>query len=483
MAPISSYELANQYFRTLSAARQKEVTEITEEIAAQLRAELEAQPDMTLRQQMGEQAMDRLSDAKLYLCEAQMQLQLQGYTEAELKGKDFKKLPTKMVLPVDFSVMERFPSVDQLGKYSVLDIQAAERTMRIKAALQTRNPEVADYVNKLWISKEGNQLQEQLVHQSKKHRLLTCAAKNCSGDTRNLLLAAAQSLRSSQPVLNHTMFLDGLEYAAGMRLSNVPQEIKEFFEHQMHAPLQDDLLQKAWMEAPLPKKFIVEFENLEHRLTQIPMANPKNWGKPLTEAEPISDGVMDHIVDAYARGTTDRLLDFLFSNDALGSDGKLTRGDLIIIDGKTVRERIQERYTNSKGDPAQFNDYYKEHHKELTNGLVAAGLMADQRVEIFVPKHGKISETSVPITRTGYEPSPLHPVALNAWQRFWSRFGFFKEKVKQVTEYQRMASARERVITSAREQNLLQEKPAINNSQPQKATQAKIAKPLDDRIL
>jgi hypothetical protein len=67
-------------------------------------------------------------------------------------------------------------------------------------------------------------------------------------------------------------------------------------------------------------------------------------------------------------------------------------------------------------------------------------------VEAFVPdKNGKISGEPVQITKTGYEPTALQPVLLNAWERFWSKRGFYKDKAKAAVEYQNTLEARERV--------------------------------------
>ena len=66
-------------------------------------------------------------------------------------------------------------------------------------------------------------------------------------------------------------------------------------------------------------------------------------------------------------------------------DEEIDRGSLIIIDGKTIRERLYENYLEQSGDPAEFKNKYKANIARLTNAYVAAALMAKKRVEVFAP--------------------------------------------------------------------------------------------------
>ncbi|GFI64929.1 hypothetical protein IMSAG185_00522 [Lachnospiraceae bacterium] len=58
---------------------------------------------------------------------------------------------------------------------------------------------------------------------------------------------------------------------------------------------------------------------------------------------------------------------------------------------------------------------------------------------------GKIPKEPVQITKTGYKPSPVKKVTLNAWERHFSKHGFYQEKAAKAVEYEKISQARERV--------------------------------------
>ena len=111
-----------------------------------------------------------------------------------------------------------------------------------------------------------------------------------------------------------------------------------------------------------------------------------------------------------------------------------------------VRERMYEDFVAAGNSPQDFYAHFQQNYKTQTNESVAGALMAGKRVEAFIPgKDGRVSDEPMQITKTGYEPSPVNAVTLNAWERFWSKRGFYKEKAKAAVEYQRTMEARERV--------------------------------------
>ena len=102
------------------------------------------------------------------------------------------------------------------------------------------------------------------------------------------------------------------------------------------------------------------------------------------------------------------------------------------MDGETVREKMCEDYVAAGKDLKAFDSFYHQNVREATNSYVSAALMAGKRVEAFVPdSRGRIPKEPVQLTKTGYEPSPLKKVTLNAWQRHFAKRGFYREKVAQ----------------------------------------------------
>ena len=48
------------------------------------------------------------------------------------------------VMPEDTSVMQRFPGVDPVKKYSTIDMKFAQRVAKINASLESRSPQVKE---------------------------------------------------------------------------------------------------------------------------------------------------------------------------------------------------------------------------------------------------------------------------------------------------------------------------------------------------
>ena len=52
-------------------------------------------------------------------------------------------------MPEDHETSMRYPGIDPMGKFSVIDMKIAQRMARIEAVLQTRSPEVQAYAREL----------------------------------------------------------------------------------------------------------------------------------------------------------------------------------------------------------------------------------------------------------------------------------------------------------------------------------------------
>lgn len=168
-----------------------------------------------------------------------------------------------------------------------------------------------------------------------------------------------------------------------------------------------------------------------------------------------ADSVVD--IDAYASAippyavaTAGRVIEPAFREAERVTEGRLDRGELIIIDGKTVKEKMLEDYTKAQGDMDKFNEFYQKNLRQATSEYTAAALLAGKRVEAFMPDaKGRLPDEPTQIVRTGYEPSALKPEKFNLWQRHFAKRGYYKEKVARQAEYERMMAARERVKENA----------------------------------
>lgn len=374
---------------------------------------------------------------------------------ADYAQKQFSGWPT---MPEDEQTDERLPAVDPVGKYSIIDMEMEERLAKIRATLESRSPAVREYAQSLLELESSDdavrQLRADMDRASMLHRRYTRASKlSPDAVTRRYLHEKSCELKVSADVVKYNKYLQGIEYAAGVRTGSVPQEVLDFYRNELHITLDRERVLEAAELDTLPQELHVEFEDLDNKFMQKVFADPRCWGKKPEKIERTESPRLDRMVSPYARATAERVLDPLFgrTEDLWGDQdykaNPINRGTHIIIDGKTVREKLFEDFMAIPGSSVRdFDAFYKDNYRQKTGEYVAAALMAGKRVEAFVPdRNGRIPDEPVQITKTGYEPSPLHKVTLNAWQRFASKLGFYKEKVAKVAEYQRMIDARERV--------------------------------------
>ncbi len=378
-----------------------------------------------------------------------------GLSRAQAQLKDWP------LMPENTEVSARFPGVDPLGHSSAIDLRFYQREMRVASFLQTRSPEVATYARELLEHRhthdprtgvrEGNSpVYAEMLKASEGHRQLSRAAKITPDmEVSQSLREKAAALETCNAVVEYDKFLQGVEYAAGVRTGPVPQEVTQLYQQRYAVQLDTEMIARAQAPSRIPNKLQVEFENLDNKLLHQQFANPENWGKSPSDATlaEMTQAQVDKSVEGYARGTAERLIAPLFESAEKSSHGLINRTDLIIVGGKTVSEIMMERFNarNPNGSRIEFETYTKENMVKATSEIVAAGLMSGQRVEAFVPNaDGTIPKEPAQITKTGYEPSKLKPVTLNGWERFWAKRGFYKEKMAQAVEYQRTAEARER---------------------------------------
>lgn len=460
---MALYDMYEEYQdKTLSEAEQAQLAEAREAAAG-----MEA--DRTLERRPGGFWNEREGFTPHPVVGAHMMIARER-AQAQFKGNP--------PMPEDADVSIRFPGVDPVGKYSVIDMKFAQREMAVWAALESRPPEVQEYVKGLLDRRTSkkpadaafSQRHFMMTQSAKTHRELTRGSKLClDPDGRRLMHQQARSMEADLPVEQYGKLMQGIEYASGVRTGPVPKEITDFYKDTLKTELDLGLVAKAGDLDRVPAQIHVEFQDLDHKLLQQAFANPHNWGRAPAEIARLADSVdmdtVSGVLPAYAVATADRVIDPLFRHlekeaparfrtedlvkRGVDIDVEFSRGDLISIDGRTIREIMQEQFTAS-GRTGSFADFYKQNARQMTNELVSAGLMAGKRVEAFVPdKLGQIPKEPTQITKTGYEPTPLKPEKFNAWQRHFAKRGFYKAKVARQAEYDRVMAARDRMRAKA----------------------------------
>lgn len=358
--------------------------------------------------------------------------------------------------PEGQEITAKFPGVDPRGKMCQVDMSFFERLSNLQAALPTRPPEVREYVGGLleqlksrstplglrWDAMQNDCINIRLIERGAKLAPTPEASEH-------LLQDAAARSKEMASIQRIDGFLEAMEYAAGLSDKVPDDRAKTFLDDILHAPIPEGVEAVRSAPAATPAALSVNFQNFDNIVAQQFFSNPRNWGKSPRQMPPdITNAEAGALaVSKYAAATVDRTLQPLFEKlervEPTSATDSLDRGGLITVDGRTVRSMMMEQY---QGDPKQFSTWYRDNLREMTNQLVSAGLMAGKRVETFVPDaQGRLPKEPTQITKSGYEPSPLKKVTLNAWERHFSKYGFYKEKAAKAAEYQRVMEGREQM--------------------------------------
>lgn len=360
---------------------------------------------------------------------------------------------TEFLYPDSPDITEQFPGIDPKGNACEVDMSFADRVAKLKAAVPSRPLAVQSYVGRQLKNLENPQEGINIYWQTMKNDCIEIlhsqrAAKLAlTEESSDWLINQTKEIARERLAIQHVdSFLNVLEYAAGLTDREPTPEDRNFM-RQLGAPLDDAVIRRRNDSLMQPFKVEVEFADFDHQVQQKFFSNPLAWEKTPedTPKDVSSPKAIEGALDRYANATASRAIEPLFDRVEKDSVGYVSRGDLIIVGGKTVREIMAERFQNVKNG-GSFGNWYENNVRQMTNDIVSAGLMAGKRVETFVPdKHGRISSTPAQVVKTGYEPSPLKKVTLNAWERHFAKHGFYKEKAAKAVEYENIMAARERV--------------------------------------
>lgn len=353
------------------------------------------------------------------------------------KSQAEKQLEQQEVpMPEEEEATLRFPGTSPRGKYSIIDMKLAHRWTNIEAEAPFTSLQVASYVTTIKLSPFYAKTAKEVEETSKQHRLLTRASKLCRDeDGSQMLHNQARALEKAPCVVQMKQLLAGMEYLQGRR-EIVPQDVIDLYKNNLGIDLENTRETINTIEQR-PEGINLKFENFDDIGQQHAFSNPRNWNKTAAEMKTLTPSAneVDNAVRPYSIATVKQQLTPAFDRmERAGFDFR----DLIIVDGKSIQEHLNG-LENSPRD--------KEAAKNYASMLIAAALMNGKKVEAFVPReYGKLPEKPSAVEARGYEPKNSGPVVLNAWERFFSRFGFYKEKVAQADEYKRTMEARERMI-------------------------------------
>ena len=355
--------------------------------------------------------------------------------DAEQELKNYPEMPEH------YSTMLKHPSMDATGYYSELDFEIAARLKRCETSVQTKGileKAMYDHVRGE-IETKGAELKNEIIKISKQHRIITRAARICNDwEAKEELKKMADSLKSSKALKDYNHLITALEYYAGMHDEKkyMPPESVNALErcigYQTDGQIANANSTSERLKA-VPSKVKIDLGNMDKFAEQMMESHPSFKERSEEEKERRKPGEKLF----YTTSTpfaVDACKDTL---DALAGNME-ERMDLLIINGQTLREMIEEK--TQKKNPT------KEEIETLSCVYVNAALRTGGRVEVFTPfltTDGTKTYRPDPVVIEGSEPK--EKVTMRFWEILLAKLGFFKDKYKQYQEQQKMDACRERV--------------------------------------
>lgn len=361
--------------------------------------------------------------------------------------------------PEDPDICDKFPAIDPMGCFCEVDLGFKDRLSKIEAAAKTRPEEIQKYVEQVrtgmddWDTKVGKVWN--LVREGARRVQINTRAAKCAmtqEDSDWFLAEKEDAIKDTPSFRGFNKLLNVIEYAVGLS-DRVPNREEREEAEKYGLPLTPELEAKRDDPVRVPDGIKVEFQDFSHKMEQLQFCKPENWGKEsknVSKDAPSSEEA-EHYLEKYVEATADRYITPLFVQAERATNGIINRGDLIIVGGRTVSEIMEEIYREgiqkgTIGKGVMESEWYKENLNRMTGEIMSAGFMAGKRVEAFVPdKEGRIPKEPIGLTKSGYEPSPLEKVTLNAWERHFARYGHFEKKAAKAVDYQQTMEARERL--------------------------------------
>lgn len=382
-------------------------------------------------------------------------------------------------LPYNDTILHSYPAADPAGKYCEWEMQCSERLSRIKVAKRLRPENTKEFVDAQldaltgWMDRAGADFQQL--------RLYECMAMMPAGPSlyKRVKKEHEELLKDGSTINVMNRLLDTMEYAIGI---SDKKPVPYHFDGEAVDPMRtipDTVLAERETSHAMPDGFEVTM-NLDRLVptNNTALLSPRDPRElnlviaPPDDLDPSKEEENRKLVAKYSGARINRLLDPLFNaaeNATLDRKdskiGLINRGDLIIINGKTVREIMAERFAESGGKKNDFQAFYEKNVRQAAGELVAGAILEGQRVEMFRPdKNGQIDISRPTIlTHSGKDTqlAELKPVTFNAVHRFLNRhLGLFKERATKAEEYRAFQEARRRVEL----RNAVQRKETVRGS-------------------
>ena len=381
-----------------------------------------------------------------------------------------EELKNYTVMPEHYSVMMKHPNMDAKGYYSEIDMDIAARLKKCDTYAQRKTIyEQAMYNHvRQEIETKGADLKEQLKKIAEQHRVLTRAARLCKdGDAKKVILDRANALKESEAVKEYNLLVSGLEVYAGIspRMDGKTVAAFERIGYVTDKKVHYEGVIEGGTVYERPEQIKIDFRNMDDFLKQFRDSHPESKGKSQEELDTLHPTyeLFEKSVKQYGKDALEDTLNSSFKT----MDERL---DLIMINGQTLREMIEENYKKEGRNPGE--EYTAEEMNDISCNILTAALKSGARVETFMLKahhldRNEYYEEPVPMVAT----QPEERITMTFWEKFAAFFGFHKDKekvakFKEQQEIDRKMEACKKRVMEKLEKERASRKPAVTFAEP-----------------
>ncbi|MBQ3496591.1 MAG: hypothetical protein IJA73_00560 [Oscillospiraceae bacterium] len=395
--------------------------------------------------------------------------------------KQFRKRDRLGVFPDDASLTEKYAGSDPTGTYCELDLSLQSRLDKVRMMSQFRPEAARKYAERAM--RDVKALQEAAAEKYAQLRLYERMAKMAPTQAiYNAIREEYEALGKDPDIQKHREAIEVIEYVMGLTdkkpaaLDRVREAKSSPAENEGYLYIPQSVLSARKRPHALPQSTKISFADIARHKAMESLCGVAVWNDPPdslpSDLELSGSEHNERLIKWQLRDTADKLLEPLFSGVeerfrtyTSGEIGVINRGDLIIVNGKTVREHMQAHYkklgleedaekrAQFKRDYPTFDAYYQKWVRQASADLVGSALSSDLRVEVFVPSpDGTIPEIPMRMERAGHPQSELQPAALGEAKQFFNKFGFYKEEAAAASDAQREYEMHMQARERAREQ-------------------------------
>lgn len=335
---------------------------------------------------------------------------------------------------VSKEIYQSYPATDIQGKFTDSDFMFSERLERVRTNTQLRTGAVQGFLQQLQNSQEFKSMEVEARSISLESAVYRLAGEKLTEEPETASRLKAQALKKETDIANtpYAKAVSVLEYFSASGPQPMPDWMKSFCDKELKCPIPKQAEQERGKRRSGISGIGFHFQSDEARYER------ENNGKDAPEAP------MDYAPEYLAK-TVSRVIEPLYrsTSDRLGKE--ISTDNMIFIKGDDDKFRsVQELGTKWFQANRPNEGWTQQERVQKQKELLGAALMSNQRVIGFAPdgESGKLKP--MVFSNDGYEPTPLKPVHMNRWQRFWSEHGdFYQQKKRQYEEYLEATKAAE----------------------------------------